>query len=475
MTEVVELVINLINAMAVLLVVTYLVTRTDTFCEVASGRQTPKSTAFLVLVFGGLGCYGTLSGIHLMGAVANIRYIGPVVAGLLGGPVAGLGAGLLAGLHRYFLAGGAAPAGAPELAKMTSTVSTVVAGLAAGLYHRLTFPKTGKFISIRDAALFALVVQFYQCAQTWLFAQPHDQAVALVKVFWLPMFLANGLGTALFFLIVHNVLKERETRAQRDHYLAQKQKIEGELTVARDIQMSMVPKMLPSIPTWPDCDLYASLHSAREVGGDFYDFFIDQAGRLVFTIGDVSDKGVPAALLMAVTKTLMKGLHEPGLSPSDLLERVNREVSEENDTLMFVTVFCGVLDFTTGEFWFSNAGHNPPLLLRGGREVDWLKLPRGFVLGPDGTSKYVTDKIVLAPGDALVTYTDGVTEAMNRERKLFSEARLIELVRAGAAGSPEQLVKGIADAVKAHAGEEPQSDDITILAIKFKSFPGGAP
>jgi sigma-B regulation protein RsbU (phosphoserine phosphatase) len=131
-------------------------------------------------------------------------------------------------------------------------------------------------------------------------------------------------------------------------------------------------------------------------------------------------------------------------------------------------VFCGVLDFSTGELWFSNAGHNPPLLVRGEREAEWLKLPPGFVLGPDPGSKYITQKIVLAPNDALITYTDGVTEAMNPQRQLFSERRLLETVRSGLAASPAETVKLITEAVAAHAGSEPQSDDITVLVLKYR-------
>jgi sigma-B regulation protein RsbU (phosphoserine phosphatase) len=311
-----------------------------------------------------------------------------------------------------------------------------------------------------EAAIFTVIFEAFASLLTFLVVPDFHEALRIERNVRLPLMVGNAIGAALFVGCVRVLARERDVRKA-------KEKIENELNVARSIQMSLVPKMFPKTPTWPRCDLFASLRSAREVGGDFYEFFLDGAGRLVFAIGDVSDKGVPAALLMAVCKTLMKGMHEPGLMPGELLQRVNVQLCEENDTLMFVTVFCGVLDFGTGELWFSNAGHNPPLIVRGEREADWLKLPRGFVLGPDGGSKYITEKIVLEPTDALITYTDGVTEAMNRDRQLYSERRLMETVRGALAATPEQTVKLIAESVAAHAGAEPQSDDITILALKY--------
>ena len=257
-------------------------------------------------------------------------------------------------------------------------------------------------------------------------------------------------------------------RAERDEVIAQKHKIEGELAAAREIQMSLVPRVPLDGMRWPHCHLHASLRSAKEVGGDLYDFFLDGEGKLVFAIGDVAGKGVPAALFMAVIKTLLQALCEPGMQPHELLERVNRRAAEGNDELMFITLFCGKLDLGTGELLFSNAGHNPPLMVRRGREVDWLKLPTGFVLGPDAGSKYRTERFQMEPGDCLISYTDGVTEAMSVQRELYGEDRLIQVVREALAADPKTLVQRIGLSVDTHAGEEPQSDDITVLALRYE-------
>ena len=174
---------------------------------------------------------------------------------------------------------------------------------------------------------------------------------------------------------------------------------------------------------------------------------------------------------MAVSKTLMKGTAELGISPADLLMKVNEELAIDNESAMFVTVFCGILNFKTGELQFSNAAHNKPVLIRQMRQnhiAQWLELPGGFLLGPMSGTKYENRTIRLRPGDELIVYTDGVSEAMNPKGELFSDERLIETIGLLKTSDPEAHVHELLEAVKIHAQEEPQSDDITILSLKFK-------
>lgn len=248
---------------------------------------------------------------------------------------------------------------------------------------------------------------------------------------------------------------------------AAKERYESELKIARTIQMSFLPKRFPPFPERSEFDLYAALVSAKEVGGDLYDFFLLDDDHLFFLIGDVSGKGVPAALFMAAAKTLMKGTASRELAPSEVLLRVNRELCLENESLMFVTLFCGVLNFRTGELLYSNAGHNPPVLLRRGRDPEWLPLPDGFFLGTMEEAVYETRKIFLAPGDRLLLYTDGVTEAMNSDKSFFTDERLLRLAGGNEGGSAEKLVGEILESVRDFAGAEPQSDDITLLALTY--------
>ncbi|MFP4049152.1 MAG: PP2C family protein-serine/threonine phosphatase, partial [Desulfovermiculus sp.] len=187
-----------------------------------------------------------------------------------------------------------------------------------------------------------------------------------------------------------------------------------------------------------------------------------------FSVGDVADKGVPAALFMAVTKTLMKGIVEQRLEPSEVLARVNNELCQGNESSMFVTLFCGILNLRTGELRYSNAGHSPPLVLSPGQDPQWLDLPPGLVLGGMEDMVFQTRTRMMLPGEKLLAYTDGVTEAMNPAQELYSEQRLESEVRGRAAAGPEDMVSGILQSVHAFASGADQSDDITLLALLYK-------
>jgi len=251
---------------------------------------------------------------------------------------------------------------------------------------------------------------------------------------------------------------------------AAKERIESELKIARSIQMNFLPKKFPPLPAGEFVEISAVLEPAREVGGDLYDYFVVNDRHLFFMVGDVSDKGVPAALFMAVTKTLLKGLTEVGLEPAQIFAKVNRELASENDAMMFVTAFCGILDLETGELAYSNAGHNPPLLLRPGEEPRWLPLPKGFFLGVFDQTVYQTQRTTLHPHDLILAYTDGVVEAIDVHQNLYSNQRLISTVKGAPANSAEGLVKSVMTSVTAFSQGVPQADDITILALRFKGY-----
>ena len=250
---------------------------------------------------------------------------------------------------------------------------------------------------------------------------------------------------------------------------AAKERIENELRIAHTIQMSFLPKRFPPFPEKEEFEIFAVLEPAKEVGGDLYDFFLIDEEHVFFSIGDVSGKGVPAALFMAVTKTLMKGIASQAVSPSMALSMVNQELCKDNDTSMFVTVFCGILNFKTGELLFANAGHNLPVLISSGSEIRWLESPPGFLLGIMEDTQYETSRMILTPGDTLFLYTDGVTEAMNSQQAFFSDPTLIETIaRCPDQRTPDAIIDCVLKAVKAFIGEEPQSDDITMLALHYR-------
>jgi sigma-B regulation protein RsbU (phosphoserine phosphatase) len=247
---------------------------------------------------------------------------------------------------------------------------------------------------------------------------------------------------------------------------AAKERVESELKIAHEIQMSMVPKIFPPFPDRSEFDIFATLVPAKEVGGDLYDFFIMDDERLCFAIGDVSGKGVPASLFMAVTKTLFRATAGNGGTPGEILARLNAEISRDNEPCMFVTLFCGILNFRTGEVEYSNGGHNLPYHVhRGG--VSRVQNVGGRALGLIEESPYASGRIVLAPGEALLLYTDGVTEAMNPGDALYSDERLEQFLASRHGASPRQMIGDLIDNVRAFAGGAPQSDDITSLALLY--------
>lgn len=246
---------------------------------------------------------------------------------------------------------------------------------------------------------------------------------------------------------------------------AAKERFESELRVAHQIQLEMVPKDFPPFPGFPDSLLYASMDPAREVGGDLYDF-LRRDSQLCFLIGDVSGKGVPAALLMATTLTLFRANASNLKDPAEILAAMNRSLAQGNDSCMFVTAFCGCLDLETGRLVYANAGHNPPFLVAAD-QVQALDKPPGLVLGFLPEAIYKTFESTLASGDTFFTYTDGLVEAQTAAGDFFGDDRLVQALKDLAGRTPQEMVRAVINQVKAfEAGADP-SDDLTLLAIRF--------
>ncbi|MCK9172027.1 MAG: SpoIIE family protein phosphatase [Desulfuromonas thiophila] len=248
---------------------------------------------------------------------------------------------------------------------------------------------------------------------------------------------------------------------------AEKEKIASELAIARDIQHSILPKLFPPFPQRAGLDLYALLESAREVGGDLYDFALLDDDRLYLCIGDVSGKGVPASLFMAVGKTLLKSTMQTLQDPARTLEHVNNELAQGNDSCMFITAFCALFDLRSRELLYANAGHNPPVIIEEGqtRLLEAASCPPLAAL--EGLS-YHNQRLTLADGARLLLYTDGVTEAMNPQQQLFGEARLCQLLQSQPARTAEGCVSSIARAIRQFANGAEQSDDITLLCLSYR-------
>jgi phosphoserine phosphatase RsbU/P len=206
---------------------------------------------------------------------------------------------------------------------------------------------------------------------------------------------------------------------------------------------------------------------AKEVGGDFYDFFFLDDHRICLIIGDVSDKGVPAALYMMVAKTLLKSEALRDATPAEILERTNSILVLDNESSMFVTVFCAILDTDNGQLDCANAGHLPPVIQQADGSTACHCFSPGFVLGPMPDISYKTEMITLQPGELLLLYTDGVNEAVNPALEEYGEQRLLTCVKSYPAGTPEQIIHAIRAEVQTFANGAPQSDDITMLALRY--------
>lgn len=248
---------------------------------------------------------------------------------------------------------------------------------------------------------------------------------------------------------------------------ASRERMDSELRIARDIQMAILPKSLPPSPDTKAFDFFALIEPAREVGGDFYDFFLIDDTHLCLVMADVSGKGIPASLFMAVTKTLIKATASTGHAPADILTRVNGEIARDNDQSMFVTVFFAVLDLQTGGMVFTNAGHNPPLLIRSNGTIAPIGGSGQLVLGAMEDTVYRDDSSALAPGDRLFLYTDGVTEAMSPGDEMYGNERLERALAQLRDGTLREMAHGVVDGIRAFAETTPQSDDITIMAFEY--------
>ncbi len=249
---------------------------------------------------------------------------------------------------------------------------------------------------------------------------------------------------------------------------AEKERINAELSLASSIQAHMLPCIFPAFPDRDEFDVYASMTPAKEVGGDFYDFFMVDDSHMAVVMADVSGKGVPAALFMVIAKTLIKNYAQSGIKPEEVFTTVNRLLCDGNKAGLFVTAWLGVLELTTGKLTYVNAGHNPPLIKQNGGEFTSLKSRVSFVLAGMETIKYRQNEITIAPGDRLFLYTDGVTEATNSSIELYGEERLSAFMNSHSGENAEEILHDLKADIYAFQGEAPQFDDITMLMLDYK-------
>lgn len=252
---------------------------------------------------------------------------------------------------------------------------------------------------------------------------------------------------------------------QQEH--SQLESIKGDLAIAREIQQAILPRIFPPFPENAEqLDIAALMNAAKDVGGDFYDFFRIDNQRIGFVVADVSGKGVPAAIFMAVSRTLIRATGVRGVSPAECISYSNELLAQESANSMFVTAFYGIYNLTTGQVTYTNAGHNPPYLMKADGTILQLPFSSDLVVGAIDDFKYSEETLQLEHGDTLLLYTDGVTEAINSGDEEFGEQRLQAVLAQLTGNSSQDIIERIKACVSDFAGEAEQSDDITLLAIK---------
>lgn len=260
----------------------------------------------------------------------------------------------------------------------------------------------------------------------------------------------------------HGLLKQQELDNR------EKERIGAELHVATQIQASMLPCVFPAFPEYEEFDIYASMSPAKEVGGDFYDFFLVDQDHLALVMADVSGKGVPAALFMMITKTLLKNAAQSGLSPREAMEKVNNQLLENNEAGMFVTVWLGIYEISTGKLTAANAGHEYPAVKRAGCSFELLKDKHGFVMAGMEDVSYQEYVLEFHPGDMLFVYTDGVAEAADEENQLYGTDRMLEALNRKKDVSSRELLQEVRADIDRFVGNAEQFDDITMMAVKIR-------
>jgi len=309
---------------------------------------------------------------------------------------------------------------------------------------------------------------FYQSLDQWTQGVRKVTLPLWLRPLWVLGFIAGIMG----LIIVGIVFLRKQVKLRNEALkttIAEKEKIESELAVAREIQLQLLPGNFPAVPSRKEFDIYASLEPAREVGGDFYDFFFIDRNSLCVVIGDVSGKGVPAALFMAMAKTMIKAAARLLVEPEYILADVNREIARNNPSLTFVTVFLGILDLNSGNLTYTCAGHNPQLFIGQRGNTVLLGDAQCPAIGLDDAFQYRQATAQLRHKDGLLLFTDGVTEAQNDKNRLFTQESLMNTVALTADAAPRERVMAILSQIREFTGGRPLEDDMTLLALTYFS------
>jgi sigma-B regulation protein RsbU (phosphoserine phosphatase) len=448
-----ESIITLFQMICVIIVFAYIFTRSRYFLEVFEHRATLSTKIILIIVFGILSVYGSISGISLYGAVLNVHDLGPIIAGMTCGPYVGLGAGLIGGAFRFTQGG---------QYMYAASLATILAGFLSGLVY---IANKKEFISTNYAVLYTILIEILLSIMQIVMVTPASQVVQIVTFVALPMIAINAVAVYIFSTIIQNLLNERRMKLENEKLEFEMAKKNAELQIAAEIQRNFLPETIPKTQGF---DIAAKSIPAKEVGGDFFDVIpLPMSNtRTGIMIADVSGKGVPAALFMALSRIVVRVTAMWFKKPSEVISFANPIIANNSKTGMFVTLFYGVIDNESRTLTYVNAGHNPPLVLRKDTgEIEELNLT-GVAVGALDDAEYTQEELQLSPGDVIVLYTDGITEAINDREEMYDVPQLIETIRKTGDSSSQEIVDEIIRSVFAFTGSQPQFDDITLMVVK---------
>ncbi len=438
---------KMVGTLAVILVVAAFIGGSELLIKFTDEKRAWKYSIIAGVLGGVFGVYGNISGVSFNGAVISVRDIGPMLAGFTGGPIGGLIAGLVAGLHRLFMGG---------ITAQACVVATCSIGLICGFIsqkYRKIVEKPGWAVVIGS------VMEAFHLSIVLAMVKPFETALDIVRHISIPFILVNAIGFTMMITIITYTERQRKLTLERS-------RLQSELEVANVIQHSLLPVINESYPGREEIDVSAFMEAAKEVGGDFYDTFFVDKNHIAFVIGDVSGKGVPAALFMASSKIILQNCIRDIPDLSEAIGTANHVLCERNEADMFVTVWAGVLDLTTLELEYISAGHNPPVHISNGK-AEFFKTKNGFVLaGMDGV-KYKKYTVQLNRGDTVILYTDGIVEAETEKHELFGDDRLIACLDGKGGSSAASITELVKNSVNAFVDGNSQFDDMTLLCFKI--------
>ena len=285
---------------------------------------------------------------------------------------------------------------------------------------------------------------------------------------WFWVALALALGLTITYVVREYVNRKMRALEEEHRVEAERERITNELRMANQIQEGSLPHVFPPFPDRHEFDLYASMNPAREVGGDFYDFFFVDDDHLALVIADVSGKGIPAALFMMISKVILQSFATAGQSVADVLANTNEALCADNQADMFVTIWLGVLEISTGKLVAANAGHEYPAIKRANGRFELLKDKHGLMVGIMEGVRYKEYELMLDPGDKIFVYTDGVPEATALDEEMFGFERMLDALNAQPDATAEQLLHNVQAAVDTFVGSAEQFDDLTMLCLEYR-------